>query len=188
MNHHHIEPKHCPYLIYLNQFIDEEIRVTLLFSKGVNSEYVELGEFSSDKNKMLDKNIPDWIVDRIYSNFSGHPEISDFEPTMDSIFECETVKQFGAFVDQGVNGKILSRTIEHLIHVGEMEDSEPNYIVKLSTDLKKWKRIEERSQRIVITWKSTTTDDACIAAFHFVKKHGRFYLVLMDFESYNCSA
>ena len=82
----------------------------------------------------------------------------------------------------------MSKSIENLIHIEQIENQNSQYLRTLEIDLKNYSDLESKSSiRVVITQNSDVQDKAKIAVFHFTEKNGKLYLTLLDFESFNCS-
>lgn len=171
----------------LNKYVDSNIGVTILYSIGVYPSYTRLDSFEADKNFYLDKNIPFWIVDDFTANIKQRPQLSDLQTSDELIFECEEVFQYGNFIDNGPNKNIMSSSIKQLLEISDYEDYSQDYIDILKRDLVLFQQLESKQLRIVQTWKESETGLNKIAAYHFVINHGKLCLILIDFQTFNCS-
>lgn len=169
----------------INQCIDKDMKLTILFSIGVNPQYVKLDSISENYEYYLDQNIPFWVAEEILPNLKD-VQLDNLIITNDPIFECERILQQGSFIDKGEHTKIMTNSIERLIHVAEIEEQN-QYLMTLKKDYIFYSNIEPQSIRIVTTHESYTHNKFVISAYHFTEKNGKLYLTLMDFESFNCS-
>jgi len=171
---------------HINSFIDKEMKLTILFSIGVNPIYVKIDSLAENYEYYLNKRIPSWIAEGILYNFQN-AFIDALKHTNKPIFECEKILQRGAFIDKGENIKIMTKSIENLIYVEKLHYQDSEYLTELKNEYNYYDEIESKSIRVVITKKSKSQIMGDIKVFHFTEKNGKLYLTLLDFESFRCS-
>ncbi|MBL4706342.1 MAG: hypothetical protein JKY54_17575 [Flavobacteriales bacterium] len=155
----------------MNEYIDKEMGVTILYSIGVNPIYVQLDSLSENKDYYDDNHIEYWIADQILRNLQNK-QIKDFVSVTEPVFECENIMKYGAFIDNGASLNVMSQSIAGLLEISDVENYSEKYIASLNEDLKKYKKMENNSLRVVLTKKNENRNPRTtqVAIFHFTKK------------------
>lgn len=175
----------CKTIHEINRFIDPEMGLTILYANGCYPQYERLDSVSSE-NVFYD--LPDWLIDNLlYSLNFPNTHISTFQRTNMSIFDGETILQYGSFIDESEDKNIMSKSIQSLIQTSSMENDNESYLNKLKKDLPYYKDLEKRSIRVVFTDNASEKGKYGIRIYHFTEKQDRLYLTLLDFYSTDTS-
>lgn len=175
----------CENLNQINQFIDPEIGLTVLYANGCYPQYEKLDSLSSDIDSY---DLPDWLLDEIFQslNFKS-TNVTTLQHTDSPIFNGEEILQYGAFIDESDGRDVMCRAIQHLIRTVSMEDGDIGYLNKLKKDFLYYKHLENKSIRLILTEKTEKQGECGTRIFHFTEKQNRLYLYLLDFYSFDVS-